>query len=298
MQIKTKLTIGPLPEQADDYSQYEESVIRWDRIISFGVISALMLGIIIFYVFSSREMPTSEVAKIKGGAVLSLPESKLLEVNTNKPSAYPSTDLPSEESKVNAVGQVITGDQKTLTIGDEVKESHDVHVTKGVQNTQVLKDVNEKKIESPNVAVVGLSKEQTLAKAALSELQKFEVDLNRQPAEVLIVNSGISRAVLTTRLEEQNPGEPLAAQVVLPTEGIMKVILFTEMRGIRGKTLYHEWYREGVRQARVKIPVNVDPQRSYSSKYINHQMLGKWQVKVLDEQSEPYILTDFEVSSH
>jgi hypothetical protein len=50
-----------------------------------------------------------------------------------------------------------------------------------------------------------------------------------------------------------------------------------------------------VRQARVKIPVNIATQRSYSSKFINMLMLGEWQVKVVDDNAETYVLADFNV---
>ena len=85
--------------------------------------------------------------------------------------------------------------------------------------------------------------------------------------------------------------------VELPPEGIIKVMLFTEMKGLRGTTLYHEWYRNEVRQARVKIPVNVRQQRSHSSKYINTQMTGEWLVRVVDDKSKVYVEAGFSVTN-
>ena len=91
------------------------------------------------------------------------------------------------------------------------------------------------------------------------------------------------------------PGEPVGYRIQMNDEGIIKLILFTEMDGLRGKTLHHEWYRGDARVARVRIPVNVDQQRSHSSKFINRQMLGVWRVKVVDEQGELYAEANFEV---
>jgi len=120
-----------------------------------------------------------------------------------------------------------------------------------------------------------------------------EQDLS--PASVLIVNSAIKDAVLSLSIKNDVPGEPLKHSVNMQDQSLIKVILYTEMQGLKGKVLYHEWYRDGVKQARVKIPVNVKNQRSYSSKFIDKYMQGKWQVKVIDSAGEPYVLADFEV---
>ncbi len=39
-----KLHLGPLPEQRDDYSQYEQTVIRWDRIGVMAGVTLLVVG--------------------------------------------------------------------------------------------------------------------------------------------------------------------------------------------------------------------------------------------------------------
>jgi len=310
MQKKTKLTIGPLPEQAEDYSQYEESVIRWDRIILLGVAGILLLGILIFYGFSSKDVSTDQKVTTSDKLELdslTLSSSPVEPIKSDADILSMSAERPPIIPVVNTVGE--KADSQTASAGPvPAKIAPDNIASETITSEDVVKAVKEEKgvkgratsdsSDTANALDVVVSQEQVMPKQGLRKSKMAEPNSNQQPAEVLIVNSGISRAVLTTSLEGKIPGEPLSAQVALPTEGIMKVILFTEMKDIRGKTLYHEWYREGVRQARVKIPVNVDPQRSYSSKYINHQMLGKWQVKVLDGQSEPYVLTDFEVIAH
>ena len=121
--------------------------------------------------------------------------------------------------------------------------------------------------------------------------------MTAKPAVVSIKQNTISRAVLTQELKEKEPVSMLPYTVELPPEGIIKVMLFTEMKGLRGTTLYHEWYRNEVRQARVKIPVNVRQQRSHSSKYINTQMTGEWLVRVVDDKSKVYVEAGFSVTN-
>ncbi len=128
--------------------------------------------------------------------------------------------------------------------------------------------------------------------ASLAELPE-ESAVAKAPVRRL--REGISRALLTLDLKDREPGEALGAQVAMNDEGIIKVILFTEMEGLRGKVLHHEWFRNEQRMARVRIPVNTETQRSHSSKFINRQMLGDWMVKVVDDKGDVYATAAFEV---
>ena len=67
------------------------------------------------------------------------------------------------------------------------------------------------------------------------------------------------------------------------------------MENLRGQNLFHYWYLNGEKHARVRVPVNHNQQRSSSSKFINKQMLGKWTVQVLDDQGKAYVEASFDV---
>lgn len=112
---------------------------------------------------------------------------------------------------------------------------------------------------------------------------------------VTTLHEGMRRAELTLSLKDGQPVAPLEYDVPMSAEGIIKVILFTEMKDLKGTTLFHDWYREEKRMARVKIPVNVSEQSSYSSKFINRQMTGEWTVKVADQRGELYAQANFRV---
>ena len=55
MTQKKKLVLGPLPEQLDDYSKYEESVTRWDRIIMALVVIAVVIGVSVYALLADDE---------------------------------------------------------------------------------------------------------------------------------------------------------------------------------------------------------------------------------------------------
>lgn len=112
---------------------------------------------------------------------------------------------------------------------------------------------------------------------------------------VTILHEGIETAELAHWLKDGKPDDTLGYEVAMSDEGIIKVILYTEMNNLRGTKLFHDWYRGDKRMARVKIPVNAAQQNSHSSKFINKQMTGEWTVKVVDEEGELFAQANFVV---
>ena len=275
MSQKKKLVLSPLPEQTVDYSRYEESETRWDRIIAVFVVLAVLMGVLIYFlVGNDDEGNASNVLNT------TLTEEQLPVLGSEKTSTYEakSADVLMQDTEQEQVGS----EQKNI-------EQAAVNVSKSEE------DVIEKtaKPETKQTATEDFNASKESERIATEASGK---DVTSTPsARIVIENDGITRALLTQEIKDQEPQGSIPFELALPDEGIVKVILFTEMHGLRGKKLYHEWYRNGVRQARVRIPVNVNKQRSHSSKYINTQMLGDWQVKVLDGKQNSYALAEFKV---
>ena len=275
MSQKKKLVLSPLPEQTVDYSRYEESETRWDRIIAVFVVLAVLMGVLIYFlVGNDDEGNASNVLNT------TLTEEQLSVLGSEKTSTYEakSADVLMQDTEQEQAGS----EQKNI-------EQAAVNVSKSEE------DAIEKtaKPETKQTATEDFNASKEPERIATEASGK---DVTSTPsARIVIENDGITRALLTQEIKDQEPQGSIPFELALPDEGIVKVILFTEMHGLRGKKLYHEWYRNGVRQARVRIPVNVNKQRSHSSKYINTQMLGDWQVKVLDGKQNSYALAEFKV---
>ncbi|WLQ15744.1 DUF2914 domain-containing protein [Hahella aquimaris] len=97
---------------------------------------------------------------------------------------------------------------------------------------------------------------------------------------VKIFSDAISRAQLTQELDDSEPTNALRDSIVMNDEGLLRIYLFTEMMDMTGQTLYHEWYRDDKRVARIRIRPHRSPMRASSSKFIDRHMLGQWTVKV------------------
>jgi hypothetical protein len=291
MSQKKKLVLNPLPEQTDDYSRYEQTETRWDRIIlTIIVVIGLISGTV--YLFSGENQ-----AEKVGVEQPDVPE----QVISATPEIDESNDhkgmLKSEEvSEPNSLVISLQDKQMQEPIDETVLAKESVSETQ--QNIVKANSLNTE--ETARIQI----KDKDVVAAISDELKKTEVKVlveekqveeKKTEALVDIRNDAITLAVLTRELRKDVPGRPIPYELSLPKEGIVKVMLFTEMQGLKGQTIFHEWYRNGVRQARVKIPVNIATQRSYSSKFINMLMLGDWQVKVVDENAELFIVADFKV---
>lgn len=260
MSQKKKLILNPLPEQTDDYSRYEESETRWDRIIAVLVILALVIGLLIYFLTGNSDQKSNTEVKNTNPAAEQIPALKPEKLNT-------------------AILQNKTNNEES--------------VKQQVEQTDVIETANKESEPSLMAKATEQGAKQTQIEDANKETK--EGIAKSRSSQVSIHNKAITRSVLTLGIKDKEPTDTMPYELSLPDEGIAKVILFTEMNGLRGKYLYHEWYRNGVRQARVKIPVNIEKQRSHSSKYINFQMLGDWQVKVLDEKQKLYVTAEFRV---
>ncbi len=270
MPSRKKLRLGPLPEQADNYSHYEESVIRWDRIIAVGALVLVSLLVIISLFFGADE----ERSDIQESA-----------------SPSPHADKPVAESQVSIADKALINTESEAVSPLEGESTEAFQAKKPVER---LKPIEATKSLEAKVLPAEEKPPATISDTQLSQpYQKEAPELN--PASVRITNSAIKDVMLRLSTDKGLPAEPIQQSIIMPDSGLIKVMLHTEMHGLAGIRLYHEWSLDGKRQARVRVPVNTAKQTSYSSKFIDKHMLGLWQVKVLDDAGEAYVLADFEV---
>jgi len=276
---KRKINVGLLPEQTEDYSQYEESELNWGRIIPAAVLAFIIIIFFIYSFLKSEEVPTNNIDSIV-----------------------------SHEQKPN-----ITKTKASATSEPEKNQATLKNVTPSVHKSESLAKTAEANTAKPDETL--LTKKATIkvasplireaatitkvdAKPTTKTQQKkpYIHQINTVPP-VKILDTHIKKAQLSSDLIKGMPIDALSSQVFMSDEGIIRVHLYTEMEDLRGQNLFHHWYLNGVKQARVRIPINHNHQRSSSSKFINKQMLGKWVVQVLDEQGKAYIEVNFEVVS-
>ncbi|WP_111496105.1 DUF2914 domain-containing protein [Marinobacter bohaiensis] len=103
---------------------------------------------------------------------------------------------------------------------------------------------------------------------------------------VEIASDHLARAQLTSALDGREPTDVMPMTVRMGSEDLIRVYYFNEWRGLKGRTVYHDWYRGDERMARVEIDAFLDSMRASSSKRINRQMLGDWHVETVTDSGE------------
>jgi hypothetical protein len=106
----------------------------------------------------------------------------------------------------------------------------------------------------------------------------------------------VSRAVLTSGIDDREPTDRLAGQLELPGAGPLTIFFFTELRGLGGHTVSHRWSRHGETVGELPFEVGEGTDwRVYSSKEIGPEGVGAWSVQVVDEQGRVLESVDFVV---
>jgi hypothetical protein len=221
MSQKKKLVLSPLPEQTVDYSRYEESETRWDRIIAVFVVLAVLMGVLIYFlVGNDDEGNASNVLNT------TLTEEQLSVLGSEKTSTYEakSADVLMQDTEQEQVGSEQKNIEQAAVNVSKSEEDAIEKTAKPETKQTATEDFNASK-ESERIAT-----------------EASGVDVTSTPsARIVIENDGITRALLTQEIKDQEPQGSIPFELALPDEGIVKVILFTEMHGLRGKKLYHEW---------------------------------------------------------
>jgi len=246
---KRKVHVGLLPEQTEDYSQYEESELNWGRIIPAAILVVVIVIFSMYSLLESEEAPTNKIEPVSN-------TEQILNNATTKNSVASAPDK----------------------VQSPVKTAEPVTKATIKEDSSLINKVNVKLVESVHK-------------------NKPRPHQKSPGTPVKILDAHIKKAQLSSNLIKGIPVDSLSPQVLMSEEGIIRVHLYTEMENLRGQNLFHYWYLNGEKQARVRVPINHDHQRSSSSKFINKQMLGKWSVQVLDDQGKAYIEVNFEVIS-
>ena len=111
-----------------------------------------------------------------------------------------------------------------------------------------------------------------------------------------IKSEKIFRAQLTKGVSKREPVDKLGSTIVMNDKGLIKVFLFTDMHGLKGETLHHDWYLAGKRMARVKINIRNNNISASSSKFIDKYMMGDWKVNVVNHSGDALVSAQFVVA--
>jgi Protein of unknown function (DUF2914) len=130
-------------------------------------------------------------------------------------------------------------------------------------------DTNTSKLELP--AQLPESKPQPVEQARVAEQSVVD------PKRV------IARAQLTSDIENNEPIDNLKLPLKIGNNETLWIYFFVELKEMKGKTIYHEWWLNGNLVSRKKVNISDDPWRTASKQLITYTVNNDWVVRLVDE---------------
>ncbi len=90
---------------------------------------------------------------------------------------------------------------------------------------------------------------------------------------------GVARSTFTSAIDNREPVDEISN---IDTDS-SRIYYFTEIKGLNGQRISHRWEQNGEVQATVSFDIGGDRWRVWSSKNLQPEFTGEWQVMVVDE---------------
>ncbi|WP_203141029.1 DUF2914 domain-containing protein [Marinobacter mangrovi] len=304
------LRIRAATRQSDESGQ-DVVVYHWGRIIGVVLVSVIVLAILGFLLWSWVSGPDSadnQSRLVAAGKVVTgepaspqptlptEPEAAADEKmnglpETPKNTESPQTDAPAGDTPSESAEPAAPNTEDTQTETATTAEGASVPETEaGAATTQeepsVIADPAQAPAPSDDTGPDPFKIEEP-APAAPTD------DGNSQ---VTIKSDHLLRAQLTPAVDGHEPTTVLPSLVHMGDNDLIKVYYFNELKGLKGHTVYHDWYLGDQRVARVSIDSYLDQMRASSSKNINRSMLGDWRVKTVTDEGDVLATGRFRVT--
>ncbi len=106
---------------------------------------------------------------------------------------------------------------------------------------------------------------------------------NNQPSKPKeTTNNSIIRTQLTTDINKNEPIDTLKTPLKIGRNEKLGVYYFAELKGMKGKVIYHEWLLNGELVSRKKVNISADLWRTASKQTISYTMNNDWLVRLVD----------------
>ncbi|MEQ1544258.1 DUF2914 domain-containing protein [Methyloglobulus sp.] len=93
----------------------------------------------------------------------------------------------------------------------------------------------------------------------------------------------VVRAQLTREIKKSEPVDTIALPLKIDKKETLWIHYFIELKGMKGKAVFHEWWLNGELISRKKVNISADPWRTASKQVITYTTNNDWIVRVVDE---------------
>lgn len=95
--------------------------------------------------------------------------------------------------------------------------------------------------------------------------------------------NAVIRAQLTKDIDKNEPVDKLKLPLKIGKKEKLGIYYFAELKGMKGKTIYHEWLLNGETVSKKKVNISSDPWRTASKQVIAYTMNNDWVVRLIDD---------------
>lgn len=182
-------------------------------------------------------------------------------------------DTEIAQSSMNTVENKVSSEsKKSVSLGTDsvVREPQDTGIDNAI--AEKIPDIGSD-IQSENV------------QKALSE-PKLNKDKRR-----------VRRSRFTSNVKKREPVDKLTPPFFVQTNKNIDVYFFTELRGFNGTTVTHIWKHKGQGLIKKSFEVRGNRWRVYTSYKLNTNVLGQWEILVVDSTGKVFVREEFEVKA-
>ncbi|OQK18464.1 hypothetical protein AU255_11795 [Methyloprofundus sedimenti] len=245
-----------------------EMISVWNfKKILYALIVLILLVMLPAYYFSSlndseTEKPPSEENEFVTNHVDSVKETAI-----NKPAIENSSNI----TLANKAQVDVVNDVQQTPVKETIAQQHRV-------DSSATDDASEK------IAKQAIQKEVVIAnvqKIPTNNIEEF--------------NPNITRAQFAQGVNKLEPFGEIELPILVDKSKAKSVTYFTEVKNMQGKTVFHEWLKDGKSIYKRKINIRGDRWRVSTSKLFPYNSIGQWQVRIINQQGDILHKIDFSV---
>lgn len=247
---------------ADNSVEYE---YHWGRIFTvLFIIIALLAGII--YWLNSLDDDSSAPVENTSQSHAEIIKPGSDSDNTNQQKQNP------EKAKKPAAATVEENTSNTVNqTANSNKPEHFTNTNNATINEEALK-----------VTSTTVKKSTDKISATVAKIDDATVR-NIEQLNIKLYSKQVKRFLLTQGIKNKEPIGPEPSELNTDKNGLITLYAFSEVINLKDQHLEYRWIHRGKTVAKVKVGVWGQKWRSSSSKFVNAQMLGDWQLELRNQ---------------
>ncbi len=296
----------PIPSQQDEQAEVE---ILWGRIIT-AVLALVMLTCFVTWLFiqpksnvtnsaqhasslatvtaSAKQEETTPDSTSNDASLQNMPETKDAYLEEVGVEHIDSIAIESENPVTSPASEPLIAAEASVNHPDTVKQAQSAPESTEFTTVEAIRlDANELAASKAKPEVT--KNIDTAIEATSPNISESEL------ANIYLHSPHVRSAQLGQRLKPSGTIEPLSAAIHIQPSQIAKILFVTKYEGLKNQWVYHDWYRNNVRMARIRLRPSKNKVKATSSKNIDSTMTGSWHVVVVDPKDTILAMGEFEV---